>query len=252
MDLSERPTGPFQRHPWETSRSRFFSSLVGRFAPPDKPIRILDVGAGDGWFAHQLLPKIPPGTRILCWDPHYSEDVLSALATGSHDSVRFSATKPAERFTFLLLLDVLEHIDDDRTFLESLVQENLEKGGRVIVSVPAWQWLFGQHDERLKHYRRYSPRACRFLIQECGLKIMRSGGLFHCFLPIRFVTELGHRISKTSGANGPEPLQWRYGFASSRLVESLLFIDNAISSVASGLRLQIPGTSWWAVCERSL
>ena len=46
MDLHELPDRPFQRHPWEVARARFFCAMLGRRVAMDRPLRILDVGAG--------------------------------------------------------------------------------------------------------------------------------------------------------------------------------------------------------------
>ena len=59
MDLRERTSGrvaPAGRHPWELARARFFRRLIGRSTDVGTVRRVLDVGAGDGWFAQELLP----------------------------------------------------------------------------------------------------------------------------------------------------------------------------------------------------
>jgi hypothetical protein len=72
--------------------------------------------------------------------------------------------------------DVLEHIADDRTAFESLVRL-VRPGGRVLVTVPAGQWLFGYHDEQLGHYRRYSRTSLRQLVAEtCEVRKLRYFG----------------------------------------------------------------------------
>src|SRR6185503_20419216 len=55
----------------------------------------------------------------------------------------------------LVMHDVLEHIEDDRTAVD-IVRDLLRPGGLAIISVPAYQWLFGRHDVELGHYRRYT------------------------------------------------------------------------------------------------
>ena len=74
---------------------------------------------------------------------------------------------------------MLEHVDDDRQLLGTLVRENLTAGGHALISVPAWPLLFSSHDVRLRHERRYTPAAARMLIRGAGLEIIRSAGLFH-------------------------------------------------------------------------
>jgi hypothetical protein len=87
-------------------------------------------------------------------------------------------------FDLMLFLDVLEHVADDHAFLKEMVGEALAPGGTIVVSVPAWQGLFGKHDEALKHYRRYSPRTLRAMLSNAGLEVTNSGGIFHTLLVV--------------------------------------------------------------------
>ena len=77
MDLAER-TGSAQRHPWETTRAAFLRGLVDRYLGGCTPRRVLDVGAGDGWFAHELQRELDAGTEVVCWDVNYSGADLAA------------------------------------------------------------------------------------------------------------------------------------------------------------------------------
>src|SRR5262249_4738730 len=151
MDLREAGVTGAVRHPWEVARFRFFSEVLRR-SVPSAPARIFDIGAGDAWFAGQLRAQLPAETEITCWDTEYRG------TTTTEDGIRRTATKPEGRADVLLLLDVLEHVEDDRAFLTSLVRDLTSKGSSVLISVPAWSALFSAHDSFLKHYRRYSPK----------------------------------------------------------------------------------------------
>jgi hypothetical protein len=251
MDLRERPGGPFRRHPWETERARFVGELVRRHLAGAAPARILDVGAGDGWLAHELARRTPGLGGIVCWDPGYAGGLPADLPAEPAESVRFTSERPRERFGLLLLLDVLEHLEDDRGFLGALVRDNLAPRGRALVSVPAWPWLFGRHDRALGHWRRYSPGSCRGLLREAGLAVLESGGLFASGLALRLPGRILEGMRGPLPPPAPSPLQWRHGEASARLVERLLRIDAWASRTASRARLELPGLSYWAVCARS-
>src|SRR5262245_19756724 len=181
MDLAELPSRPFQRHPWEEARFRFLYGVLRAAGLNRKAACVLDVGAGDGWFVSQLVRRMPPGTEVTCWDPGYASGVPQAIPAG----VRFVATPPEGRFDMLLLLDVLEHVEDDRPFLERLVADSLRPGAAGLVTVPAWPSLFGRHDTLLKHFRRYRPADCTRLLERAGLEVVNHGGLFHAPLLAR-------------------------------------------------------------------
>lgn len=252
MDLRERPQGSFIRHPWETSRCRFFQGLLDRRILRGASAAILDVGSGDAWFAKQLLRPGSPQSRIVCWDTGYTDPIVREVSSEAPDSIEFSDVRPDGRFDVILLLDVLEHIEDEAAVLTSLVAENLAAGGRVLVSVPAHPWLYGQHDRNLGHYRRYSSRSLRALLHRCGLSIEQSGGLFHALLPVRAAQSLVERVRGAATRQGDISHAWNFGPTSARAVESGLSVDNALSLAASKLGLDLPGLSVWAICDRSV
>jgi SAM-dependent methyltransferase len=75
-------------------------------------------------------------------------------------------------FDAVVASDVLEHIADDGAAISEIARV-LRPGGAAIISVPAHQWLFSEHDAALHHFRRYSKAALRSLLERCGLRIRR-------------------------------------------------------------------------------
>ena len=135
MDLREaRASG--NRHPWEVARADFFTGLVTSQLSSHHPVRVLDVGAGDGYLARRLFDALPPGSEIVCHDSSYTDNWIE---THSGPGPRFSREAPAGRFDWVLLLDVLEHVPDDQRLLEQVRVASLGEGGTVLVAVPAWR-----------------------------------------------------------------------------------------------------------------
>jgi SAM-dependent methyltransferase len=249
MDLRERPDGHFLRHPWETARAAFFVERVASALAARPAARILDVGAGDTWLAAKIARRLPRA-RIVCWDPAYTAEALAALPA-PEPGVERRAAPPEGRFDLLLLLDVLEHVDDDRGFLDSLLADHLEADGRVLASVPAWPSLFGPQDRALSHRRRYSGRGFRALLQSSGLRVLEWGGLFHSLLAVRWLElrRLGEGAPASAGDGGA--LAWPHGRTSARWAHRLLSLDARLGHIAARWRLGCPGLSCWALCERS-
>lgn len=253
MDLSELPAQPaaVQRHPWERSRYRFFGRVLARLVQP-RPSHVLDVGSGDAWLASQLLAPLSSETRFTCWDLHYAPDLMALLARSAGPHIRLTAERPTERFELVLLLDVLEHVEQDAEFLKTLVRENLAPQGLLLISVPAWQGLFTAHDMRRSHYRRYTPAAAARLLEHSGLTIESRGGLFHGLLAPRVAAKVRELVwSPTSRAVLPQPLSWSRGPLATRALDWLLASDNALSWLASRASIDLPGLSWWALCRKS-
>jgi hypothetical protein len=253
MDLRERPQGAFLRHPWETSRCRFFTRVLmralRRHEASAASVRILDAGAGDGWLATQLLRSCAPGTRIHCWDEGYTDSELAELDATAPDGVSFRRDPPEGCYDVLLLLDVLEHVERDRDFLGALVETHLAREGIAIVSVPAWPALFSQHDHDLGHHRRYRPAELHALLTQSGLEIVESGGLFHSLVPLRMAEGFADRLRGGGAGEGPSH-EWPGGPRSARGVEALLAFDTGISQLCARFGLGVPGLSCWAVCEK--
>lgn len=252
MDLRETPQArsDLVRHPWEEARCAFFRGVLRTAGLCAGARSVLDVGAGDGWFADQLLADLGPDAQVTCWDTGYSEDALSALADSLPSRAIFTRVRPDRRFDLLLLLDVLEHVQDDRGFLAELLATNLEPGGHVLVSVPAWQWLYSEHDARLLHHRRYSPGAIRDVLRGAGLELMLSGGLFHSLLVPRAAQKLLERRRQGAVESGrPPPLAWRHGAVLARLVHAALSLDNHLSLRLAQGGFSLPGLSYFALCR---
>jgi hypothetical protein len=246
MDVSERTSSQQARHPWEVARFRFFQRVLRHGVRLPADARILDVGAGDGWFSSQLVAQAAPANPIVCWDTAYGAD--DASLQNSH--LRPTVERPAERFDLLLLLDVLEHVAEDTAFLRLLVEENLAAGGYVLISVPCWPGLFSGHDRRLHHVRRYTADACRRLIRTSGLTIVQSGGLFYSLLAARGLLVGVERLLRRDRPHAHVgearfPASWEAVFL------ALLTLDASFSWTLAKSGYSLPGLSWWALCQKS-
>lgn len=257
MDLREVPDQPFQRHPWEVARWRFFFRVMQEGGALDHPGRVLDVGAGDAFFAKSLIDAAPVELGVTCWDSAYDETNREILPADAAGRLGFCAAQPEERFDLILLLDILEHVDDDVEFLSTIVRRNARPGGVVLISVPARMALFSRHDRYLRHFRRYAPRDLSAVIERAGLEELRRGGLFHSLTPIRYAQKLKEAIAGRLLDNGDDPAaqerykglgDWRGGPRLTSLLTGVLEVDNWISLRLSRAGVGLPGLSWWALC----
>jgi hypothetical protein len=247
MDLREAQEEGAARHPWEVARFRFFEEVLRGAATRDEPLRVLDVGSGDSWFARSLLAGLPAGSQIECWDAEYTDRDLEQSTPG----LTRTATRPETRADVLLLLDVLEHVEDDHGFLDTLVRDNTHAGSLVLVSVPAWNGLFTAHDTQLKHFRRYAPAEAARLLERSALRIEKRGGLFHSLLAPRGAAKLVEVARAALGlpAVTPGTPAWHGGALQTKLVSAALALDNRASHLSARYGAEVPGLSWWALCK---
>ncbi len=240
MDLRERRANQ-QRHPWELARARFFRARVGEHAHLASVRRVLDVGAGDGWFAHELRDDLPLQATIVCWDINYRSEDL-AMPTGPR-IVRTSEPPPGT-FDVVTVLDVLEHIDDAETFLADEVVARIAGGGRVVFSVPSYPRLMSDHDRLLMHHRRYSPDEFRSLISR-HLRIVAAGSLFTSLLAPRLVAVGLERLGRHRELSGIGA--WRGGPALTTALTGALNADARLGHFLAEHGMRLPGLSTWAV-----
>jgi SAM-dependent methyltransferase len=224
----------------------------------EEPLSFLDVGAGDAFFARELSEATHPGSHIVCWDNAYTETNHPPLANGEVGRLSYCTTQPKEQFDMILLLDVLEHIADDEPFLRDVVVANLKLGGHVLISVPAWMFLFGRHDRNLRHYRRYAPHNVRSIIARTGLQLVRGGGLFHSLLILRLIQRAKERVAAGRPEEGGTASErridtgighWGRRSVTTKLIDTFLEADNWVSLQLSRFGLEAPGLSWWALCR---
>jgi hypothetical protein len=249
MDLVERGQSTAARHPWEVVRAQFFIRLLAQLAPARSPVQLLDVGSGDAWLADQLVAHLPAGSGITCWDTNYTAEDLAE--TELHPvGVTLTSTPPATRSEGILMLDVMEHVEDDVAFVSDIMETSMAADGWLLLSVPAYQGLFNAHDTALKHFRRYSPRQCADVLRRAGLRVDVQGGLFHSLLAARGAQVAKERL--TAPADGAQGIgAWNHGPGLTRAVTTVLGAESRLS-LALGVKAKavVPGLSYWAFCHR--
>ena len=99
------------------------------------------------------------------------------------------------------LFDVLEHIEEDLSTLRAL-KEMLAEGGRVLLTVPAYKWLWSAHDEFLHHKRRYSAGELKWKLDDAALRLDRLSYFNTLLFPLAVAARCGLR-SRSPGAEVP-------------------------------------------------
>lgn len=139
-------------------------------------MRIIDVGAGSGFFSIALAEDVT-GATVVCVDPHYEKE--ASRNGGSLKFVRQINDPVADLYLFI---DVLEHVDDDLALLRSYT-DAAPRGAVVVVSVPAFQSLWSSHDVFLEHRRRYRLKEVEQLFSKAGIRVTKAKYLFSSIFP---------------------------------------------------------------------
>ena len=167
------------RHWWFLGRRRIFTAILDRyFSPTRSPAQVLDYGCGTGTMVEHLS-RYGESQGV-----DMSEDAVRFCHQRGLESVRRiepdSLPFPEESFDLVTALDVIEHIDDDRRALRDL-RRVLRPGGTLLVSVPAYRFLWGPQDEISHHKRRYVRKQLGELLVEAGFTLRRLS-YFNTFL----------------------------------------------------------------------
>jgi hypothetical protein len=151
--------------------------------------RILDVGAGSGFFSRALLSDADV-ERALCVDTSYQED-SDLECCGKPLLFRRSAV--AADADLILFIDVLEHVESDLDLLRSY-SDNAPLGAHILIGVPALPFLWSDHDDFLGHWRRYTRRRIASVAEAAGLTVVGSSYYFGFVLPFAAATRVASRL----------------------------------------------------------
>jgi 2-polyprenyl-3-methyl-5-hydroxy-6-metoxy-1,4-benzoquinol methylase len=140
--------------------------------------RVLDVGAGSAIFSKHLLDG--GAESATCVDSAYAGE---RLETYNGKPIRFRREIAPGDADLVLLMDVLEHVDDDAGLMRASLA-GAAPGAFVLISVPAFQSLFSAHDRFLEHRRRYTARSLEAVVAAAGLKMVSTRYFFAMILPL--------------------------------------------------------------------
>lgn len=183
MDLKETEIlgADIDKHWYYRSKSTALQQLIANL----KPATILDVGAGSGYFSKHLLATTA-AKEAWCVDISYAED-SDTLVAGK--PVHFRKSVANINANLVLLMDVLEHVDNDVALLKEYV-DKVPSGAHFLISVPAFQFLWSGHDVFLEHKRRYRLHQLEDVARQAGLSVEHGAYYFGAVFPIAAGTRL--------------------------------------------------------------
>ncbi len=177
MDLKEKDIlgEGIKQHWYYSSKARAMVRLLAGTASK----RVLDVGAGSGFFSKFLLAnKI--AEEAWCVDTSYDADYDD---TESEAAIHYRRSVDIVDADLVLLMDVIEHVDDDVALLKEYFHK-VKHGSRFLITVPAFNFLWSSHDDFLEHKRRYSLKQLESVVRNADLNIIQGGYFFGVILPI--------------------------------------------------------------------
>jgi SAM-dependent methyltransferase len=181
-----------ERHWWYRARREVLASLIARRIKLQTGARILEIGCGTGHNLQMLA-------RFGDVDGIELDDAARAVAEKrvgkpiGASPLPDLVGVPDAKYDLVAVLDVIEHVDEDARSLRTIAAK-LRPGGKVLITVPAHQWMWSAHDVVNHHKRRYSTKSLRRLIGDAGLRIEVLSPFNSLLFPLAAGARLAGRI----------------------------------------------------------
>jgi SAM-dependent methyltransferase len=198
------------RHWWYRGRRSVLERVIGRLRLTARP-RILDAGCGSG---RNMVELARHGT--VCGVELSATSAALARERSAGQVVEGSVLQmpfEAASFDLAVCLDVIEHLADDLAALREL-RRVVAPGGTLLVTVPAYQWLWSGHDVVNHHHRRYTRPSLLAVAERAGWESVRTTYFNSLLLPIAILLRVLDRLSSKPTESSldlwvpPAPLNW--------------------------------------------
>jgi len=214
------------KHWWHDHKRKLIHQMINKFAEKGK---VLDIGAGTG--------KILSELKIKDWEIEGIDGEKEAVKWSQKRGIKIQQADIEKKlgfnknsFELILVLDVIEHLNNDRQVLKE-INRVLKPRGIAIITVPAYQWLFNYWDKMLGHKRRYSRKSLKNIINLDMFKIEHLGYssmfIFPVAIAVRLVKKLTGKIKTSDFQTTP------LAFISVPIIKFLNYIERMLLSAIS-------------------
>jgi SAM-dependent methyltransferase len=192
-------------HPIDVaSRRRARQALKHHVRNPSQNTVVLEVGCSSGFLLQELIDDWPHslviGADFISGPLYRLAERLPTLPLMRFDLVKCPLSSAS--VDAVVLLNVLEHIEDDRAALQQVMRV-LKPGGVAVVEVPAGPHLYDVYDKYLHHFRRYTLRDVGARLEQAGLRVVHRSHLgFFAYPAFALIKRRNRRL-----LNAPEHVQ---------------------------------------------
>lgn len=187
QEMSEREDNYW----WHTGRLSVVDKQLRLLCGDKNKLRILNIGCGTGG----TLPTLQKYGDVFNVD--ISAEALKYLKQKGYAGKLVKDHRlPFKNgeFDIVVALDVLEHIDQDRLSLDEW-KRVLKKSGKVLITVPAYDFLWSGHDTSLHHYRRYTRSKLNWDLKKSGFSKVKLSYMISFSLPLVIGFRMLHKLT---------------------------------------------------------
>ncbi len=186
---------------WHVGRKSIISQQLKKLGLKGNP-KILNIGCGTGG----MIPLFEQYGQVTNVDVS-GEAIAFCKKLGYKNTIKYNGHKlpfKSSSFDMVVATDVLEHIEDDSGALKEWARV-LRPNGHLLITVPAYQWLWSEHDESLHHHRRYTASQLHSKLNRQGYKVIKRSYAISFSFPLivgyRLLNSLGgkDKSNKDSG-----------------------------------------------------
>lgn len=215
-----------EKHWWFRGRRRIIFSLLGQHLPEKEKLEILDVGCGTG----STLKELEKRGHAMGVDVS-EEAVKFCKLRGCRNVYKIDGQGLSfkdEMFDLVLALDVIEHITDDSAALWEYYRIT-KHNGILLLTVPAYNFLWGAHDEINEHKRRYAADELRRKVEETGFAVGKLAYFNTILFPFVLLARMGQRLMKmVNGRHKPRSDLRLYPAIVNDILEAVFILEERL------------------------
>jgi hypothetical protein len=258
MDLIENKyaNSDINRHPWEIVRYHIISKQIAAILKTNdkKKIIIIDIGCGDAFVISKLTKQFEIH-KAFAIDINFEDEIIKNL---SQQNPKIEFLKNFDNllidnnYTYIILLnDVIEHIDQHNQFISRINKDIINKTQKsyLYITVPAFNFLFSNHDIDLGHFRRYRTKDLILYNNILNIKIVKAGYFFTLLFFVRFLIKI-FTLKNNYKKDKIGVSSWDQNKFITKLVCLILIFDYYITLFFSKINIKLPGLSSFILFEK--
>jgi hypothetical protein len=205
MDLKELEAGVNPEVHWYyQSKILPLYNYVSKVLKNTQSLTIVDVGSGSGFFAMSVEKKFSSLIKkVYLVDINYTPREIAATKGAKIEKVL--AIPPRIENGLVILMDVLEHLEDDLKMLNEIKSACVGSNNYFFITVPAFLWLWSGHDVYLGHYRRYRIATLTAVLKKAKYSVENTYYLYGILLPVVWLVRKFSNIKKKDAISNMRP-----------------------------------------------
>lgn len=205
MDLKELEAGVNPNVHWYyQSKIKPLIEYARRLLRNGKPLTIVDVGSGSGFFAISLEQMFKDQiAKVYLVDINYTAEEIQATKDAKIEKTLAIPDKIENGL--VILMDVLEHLEDDLGMLNAIRKNSAGDNNHFFITVPAFYSLWSGHDVYLGHYRRYKINTLSQVLNQAGYTIANTYYLYGTLFPMVWAARKLSNLTKKEANSNMKP-----------------------------------------------